>query len=204
MVWNKGLTKETDERVKQSSLSRMGNKNPHYGKPNSKTWYKVMIGKPSWNKNIPMTEEAKENLRKVNTGKILTINTKEKISIGIKNNLPKSVFVKNDKRLIGNTNGFKLGSTPWIKDRINPFTTKQLNKIKEARAKQILPLEDTRPEVIMQNYLKNLNIEFIPHKYMNILHGYQCDIFIPSKNLVIECDGDFIHCNPLKYSKDFL
>ena len=32
---------------------------------------------------------------------------------------------------------------------------------------------------------------------MKIKHGYQCDILIPSMNLVIECDGDYWHKYPV-------
>ena len=31
---------------------------------------------------------------------------------------------------------------------------------------------------------------------MKIEHGYQCDVLIPSMNLVIECDGDNWHKYP--------
>ena len=48
--------------------------------------------------------------------------------------------------------------------------------------------------------MKQLKIEFVPHKYIKIKYGYQCDMFIPSMNLVIECDGDFFHMNPNKFS----
>ena len=70
------------------------------------------------------------------------------------------------------------------------------NKIKEARAKQIFPIKDTLIEVKIQNFLKQLGIEFFTHQRMNIKHSYQCDILIPSKNLVIECDGDYWHNYP--------
>ena len=30
-----------------------------------------------------------------------------------------------------------------------------------------------------------------------IEHGYQCDILVPSMNLVIECDGDYWHKYPI-------
>ena len=33
----------------------------------------------------------------------------------------------------------------------------------------------------------------------NSIDKYQCDIFIPSMNLVIECDGDYWHGNMKKY-----
>ena len=32
---------------------------------------------------------------------------------------------------------------------------------------------------------------------------YICDIFIPSLNLIIEFNGDYWHCNPNKYDKDY-
>lgn len=73
---------------------------------------------------------------------------------------------------------------------------KMKNKIKIARAKQVFPLNDTRIELKIQDFLTALKIEFIVHKHMNIKHSYQCDILVPSINLVIECDGDYFHMNP--------
>ena len=74
-------------------------------------------------------------------------------------------------------------------------------KAKESRAKVITPMKDTSIEVKLQNFLKQLNIEFYPHQYMKeITHAYQCDILIPSLNLVIECDGDYWHNYP--FGKD--
>ncbi|KKK90369.1 hypothetical protein LCGC14_2723680 [marine sediment metagenome] len=69
-------------------------------------------------------------------------------------------------------------------------------KVKLSRAKQIFPIKDTLIEVKIQNFLKQLGIEFFTHQRMNIKHSYQCDILIPSKNLVIECDGDYWHNYP--------
>ncbi|MDP2947654.1 MAG: hypothetical protein Q8N88_06080 [Nanoarchaeota archaeon] len=69
-------------------------------------------------------------------------------------------------------------------------------KIKIARSKQIFPKKDSIPEVKIQNFLKQLNIEFITHKYIGeIEHSYQCDILIPDLNLIIEVDGDYWHGN---------
>ena len=69
---------------------------------------------------------------------------------------------------------------------------------KERRAKQIFPMRDSNIEVKIQNFLKELGIEFFTHQYMKeIEHGYQCDILIPSMNLVIECDGDYWHKYPI-------
>jgi very-short-patch-repair endonuclease len=70
-------------------------------------------------------------------------------------------------------------------------------QMKERRRNMIFPTKDSSIEMKIQNFLKQLNIEFFTHQYMNIEHGYQCDIFIPSKNLVIECDGNYWHKYPI-------
>ncbi len=77
------------------------------------------------------------------------------------------------------------------KERISKSTKKH-------RPKQIIPTKDTSIEVKIQNFLKQLGIEFFTHQYIKeIEHGYQCDILIPSMNLVIECDGDYWHKYPI-------
>jgi len=80
---------------------------------------------------------------------------------------------------------------------------KVMEAIRKNRKHQKFPKKDSSIEVKIQNFLKQLGIEFFTHQYMKIKHGYQCDILIPSMNLVIECDGDFIHCNPAIYPADF-
>lgn len=72
-----------------------------------------------------------------------------------------------------------------------------IGKIKEKRLFQKILKRDTKPEVAIQNLLKELNIEFIKHKPItDIDHKYQCDIFIDPK-IIIECDGDYFHNYPL-------
>jgi very-short-patch-repair endonuclease len=69
--------------------------------------------------------------------------------------------------------------------------------IKEARTKQKFLGKDTSIEIKIQNFLRQLSIEYFTHQYMReIEHGYQCDILVPSLNLVIECDGDYWHNYP--------
>jgi very-short-patch-repair endonuclease len=67
----------------------------------------------------------------------------------------------------------------------------------ERRSKQIFPMRDSTPEVKIQNFLRQLNLDFVAHKYMReIKHSYQCDILIPSFDLVIEVDGNYWHKYP--------
>ena len=71
-------------------------------------------------------------------------------------------------------------------------------KLKQLRHKQIFPKKDTKIEVKIQEYLRLLGIDFFTHQYIKeIEHGYQCDIFIPTLSMVIECDGDYWHNFPV-------
>lgn len=79
------------------------------------------------------------------------------------------------------------------------------NLLKETRKNQIIPKYDTSIEVKIQNFLKQLNIDFFTHQYIKeIEHGYQCDILIPSMNLVIECDGNYWHKYPVGKDLDHI
>jgi len=130
---------------------------------------------------------------KINNGKTLSIEHRKKISKGIKNNLPSTAFKK--------------GHISHNKGKKGIYSEEIINKIKEARAKQILPFKDSKIEIKIQDFLTTLQIEFLTHKYMNIKNSYQCDIFIPvqigiPQKIVIECDGDFFHMNPNKFSPE--
>ncbi len=76
--------------------------------------------------------------------------------------------------------------------------------VKRNRATQIFPKEDTKIEVKIQMFLKELGYEFFTHQHMNIEHSYQCDILIPALNLVVETDGDYWHKYPIGLEKDHI
>jgi very-short-patch-repair endonuclease len=66
-----------------------------------------------------------------------------------------------------------------------------------------LPVKDTTIEIKIQSFLKQSNIDFFTHQFITeIKHGYQCDILIPSLNMVIECDGDYWHKYPTGTEND--
>ena len=100
---------------------------------------------------------------------------------------------------------FKKGYKFWLgKKRLNmegknnPSKRKEVReKLRKHRATQVFPTKDTKIEVKIQNFLKRLGVKFFTHQYMKIEHGYQCDILIPSMNMVIECDGDYWHKYPI-------
>ena len=91
---------------------------------------------------------------------------------------------------------FKTGKI--IHPMLNKKPSKEtIEKFKIRRKTWIIPKKDTTIEVKIQNFLKQLGIEFFTHQYIQeIEHGYQCDVFIPSMNLVIECDGNYWHKYP--------
>jgi len=89
--------------------------------------------------------------------------------------------------------------------KISCNTPEWKNMARERRKLQVFPLEDTKIEVKIQDYLKQLRIEFYVHHYIKeIEHGYQCDILIPvqqriDQRIIIECDGNYWHGNPRKF-----
>jgi very-short-patch-repair endonuclease len=146
--------------------------------------------KAPWNKGKTglqkHSEETKEKMSKAHKGK----NIEHLKKIGFKKNdsrrSPGKPFVK----------GYKHSEESKQKMR-KPKTEAHRLKIKENRKYQILPVKDTSIEVKIQNFLKELWVDYFTHQYMKIEHGYQCDILIPSMNLVIECDGDCWHKYPI-------
>lgn len=77
--------------------------------------------------------------------------------------------------------------------------------LKEVRKYLVTPKKDTSIEIKIQSYLKNLGVDFFTHKYIeDISHGYQCDIYIPAMELIIECDGDYWHKYPVGNDLDHI
>ncbi len=84
----------------------------------------------------------------------------------------------------------------------NPPTSGSFTR--ESRARIKVPLKDSSIEIKIQGFLKELGIKFHKHYIINIKHKYQCDIFIPSMNLVIECDGTYWHNYPRGLERDII
>lgn len=72
-------------------------------------------------------------------------------------------------------------------------------KISEALQKRIMKKQFSLSSKLemgfIENFIKPLNIEYQTQYYIKEIKQY-CDIYIPSKNLIIECDGSFWHCDP--------
>ena len=176
--FGKKVSEETKEKLRKNAKN-----NPNYG----------MRGKTQ-------TQYAKERLRITNLNKIIPKEIRNKISKTLKGRMPKNIeFLRSDEI---KTKLRKNASRYWLGKH---HSLQTINKIKEFRKKQILPIIDTKIEIKIQNYLKELGINFITHHYIReIEHSYQCDIFIPSLNLIIECDGIYWHNLPNKKYLDII
>lgn len=54
----------------------------------------------------------------------------------------------------------------------------------------------TRPEMAVRAALETLGDSF---EQQRIIYPYVVDFFLPERNAIIECLGDYFHCNPEKY-----
>ncbi len=234
-VWNKGLTKQTDKRIRLMGEKHKGFRHTEESK---RKMSQSLKGRVTWNKgkklhykvwNKGLTKETNEIIKKeseLHKGRKLSEETKRKLSElnkGEKNPNYGKHFSKERIRKIVETrlkNGsykvteetkkkLSLAQKKWLKNNRSSFfgkhhTKKAKKLLKKARAKQVLPLKDTSIEVKIQMFLKELGYEFFTHQYMNIEHNYQCDILIPALNLVVECDGDYWHKYPIGLEKDHI
>jgi very-short-patch-repair endonuclease len=180
------------------------------------------IGNVPWNKGKKMSQEYRDICRKRQIGTKQTQETiKKRVEsfIGEKHWIKKSGgHTQETKNKISRTktgvSNFKKRGTHHSEETKEKIRQTKLShptrywlgkkrdletmrKLKEARSKIVLPTKDTRIEIKIQRYLNWAKIPFYKHYYIKeIEHGYQCDILIPSMNLIIECDGDYWHNYP--------
>lgn len=146
---------------------------------------------PMWgrkNKWGHHTQEAKEKIKKSNIGKKVSLETGEKIR---KWHIGKHHTEETKKKMSLMRKGKKYPIEIYPNRGSRGF---------------ILPLQDSSIEIKVQNFLKELGIEFFTHYWMNdIKHRYRCDILIPKQDgierkTIIECDGNYWHGNQEFYS----
>ena len=64
-------------------------------------------------------------------------------------------------------------------------------------------LSSKKETEFIEHCVKPLGVEYDTQYYLKDLHHF-CDVFIPSKNSIIEFQGDYWHGNPVKYSYEEL
>lgn len=175
----------------------MGKDNPSFGKP---SWNK---GKKGLQKH---SEESKEKMRQAKLGKKQTEEHKQNSVIArMKLAEEKGYYKPNSERSkklstklkgrVINENWRKKLSDAWDYDK--HVTPESREKQRIARLSQVFPKKDSKPEKLMQLALQKEGIKFDKHKK---LIG-QPDIFI-EPNLCVFVDGDYWHCNPIRFKAD--
>jgi len=183
--WNKDISrseqtkKKISEKLNKYWSSEISEKN------------RKELSKTRKDKHFSPATEFKKGCISPNTGKHLSKETRDKLSIKAKLRTGKknSFYGKHHSKATRERwTKIRTGMTPSDKTR---------EKMCEARAKRIFPKKDTVIEKKIQGYLNNLGIEVATHKLIYLPSGaYQCDAFLPSLNLVIECDGNYWHNYP--------
>jgi very-short-patch-repair endonuclease len=205
--WNKGLNKNNNEPLRKLSESRKGKGNPMFGKVVSQETIEKRRSKMIGHE---VSEETRKKIGEGNKRKIISLETRKRISETLRQNkmIP---WNKNKGYLYSKKMRDKMSLSQKRRFIINQkkkggsFSKSHKLKLKLCRRKQVTPMRDTSIDVKIQNFLKKLGIEFFTHQYMKeIEHGYQCDILIPSMNLVIECDGDYWHKYPTGREIDYI
>ena len=161
-----------------------------------------------YNKTSPMKGLTKENseLVKIKSEKISKVRLK--------------MFKNGDLiRLSGNTNPM-FGSIPWSKGKTkfddirlynSGLKTSKIQKelwlkkseleknvvIRRLNDAMIQTKKPTKIELKIESLLNELNINFNKNFRLN---NFLVDFYLPNYNLVIECDGDYWHSNPLIYN----
>jgi G:T-mismatch repair DNA endonuclease (very short patch repair protein) len=190
-------TKHSKETKKQMSESRRGENHSFFGKKHSKEAIEKIklarakqIHTPESNKKRSETQKgrtfSKESIEKMRQHALKRFSKKENHpNFGKK--LSEETNIKKSKALKGRSyeelHGLK--------------KAQKLKKvIKKNRAKQVFPFKDTKIELKVQDFLNRLDINYDTHRNMlELERPYQCDIFLPEQNVVIECDGDYWHGN---------
>ena len=176
--WNKGKIWDevTKNKIKNTLLGRKRTKKSI---ENQKLHYKLH-GHPR--SRVKLSDETKRKIglankgNKTRLGKTLSLESRMKMSQSLK------------------------GHPSWLKGKKLSEETKE--KIRQKRAKQILPLTDTKPERIIQDKLNKEQIEFRKHRITRINKTFhQVDVFI-KPNICIEIDGDYWHGRPEIIQRD--
>jgi G:T-mismatch repair DNA endonuclease (very short patch repair protein) len=80
-----------------------------------------------------------------------------------------------------------------------PYRPRFGGKLYCSQACGIAALQEGYPttiETAVYEALSELGIKYNPQY---IIDNFVCDVFIPDRNLIIECQGDYWHCNPARY-----
>jgi len=201
--WNKGLTKEADERIRRLAKNNEGS--------------------IPWNKGVPWSDEVKNKMRlaklgkpqplqvqkmaEANRGKKRSDETKRKLSLANSGQVPWNkgrTGVYSDEHLaflsgLHKGNKYNVGRVVSEETRnkiaeslVGHRVSKETRgRIRSKRLLQVFPVKDTVIEVAMQDELDRRGV--IYEKHVPVCGVCQPDIVFPDLKLAVFCDGDYWH-----------
>lgn len=188
-AWNKGMPWSEETKIKISKNNWMLGK--HHTEDHKKRISEKLKGRKFSEesriklsralKGRVISEITKKKLSDLNRGKIIPEEVRKKISMTLRG-IKRHPFTEEHRKKISRSNkGKKRSEEIRIQLRNN-------------RSLQTFPKRDSKIEKKVRDFLRNLDIEFLTHHPISkIKYLYQCDIFIPSMNLILECDGCYWH-----------
>lgn len=162
---------------------------------------------PAWNKGLTQKDERVSkyvNTRKRNGNYNNSEETRKRMSESKKGLSPwnKGLTMENDNRVMELA---KRRREFMASERSIDFKKRLSINLKNRRKDMRYLNKNNSIEVKIQNFLRDMNIEFFTHqKIRDIEHSFKCDILIPSMKLVIECDGNYWHSYPIGTEMDHI
>lgn len=203
-IWKEGLTKDNDIRIQLASLKM---KETFKKKKLAKIKEKENLLGESLNDSI-FRLYWKESLTQKDISEKLKISRDEVIKLMSEFEIPKRPNFDFISKLKGKNH--PLYGKKWEEiygiDKAKKFKEEQSLRsrklIIDRLANNRMPFLNTSIEKILAKELTRRNISFIPQ--YNLDNKFACDFAIPECKLIIECDGDYWHVNPLKSNPNHL
>jgi len=189
VAWNKGLTKETDKRIKELSEKHK----------------RILI---EINTGRKVSEESKREISKSNKGRKRSEESKGKMSKSQKklwanpkhkkrmSELAKRYFAEHPEAIKRMSEFAKnMMSIPENRERVRQYILKQYDSGSFPKQVDTKPERQIKEELIKRGYVEGIN--FV-HQY-KFMDKFMCDFCFPNKKVIVEVDGDFWHANPKRY-----
>lgn len=199
VTWNKGLTKDIDERLQISDETRKKMSEAQKNRVISKETREKMrvsirhgyqMGRTAWQKGLtkddPRVLKQSLSLKKSWEGR----QPSEKMISVLREHNKNRVFTEELRKKI--SNGLKKyyeTHDGFNKGKHLSEETKQ--KLREARLKQKLPNRNTSIELLVKNELKNRGFSFQEH--ISVCGVCLPDLVFPEHRVAVFCDGDYWH-----------